>query len=54
MFKIRRLKLLIIFGTILYLVAFGVIVYVRGSIPFSTSGIIASQVFLGFSTFITS
>jgi SIT family siderophore-iron:H+ symporter-like MFS transporter len=50
--KIRRLKLLIIFGTILYLVAFGVLTYVRGSIFTSTSSIIAGQAFLGFSTFI--
>lgn len=47
-FRVRRLKLLIIFGTTLYLAAFGILIYVRGSISLSTPfRVIASQAFLG-------
>ncbi|KAK4445328.1 MFS general substrate transporter [Podospora aff. communis PSN243] len=47
-FKLRRLKLLIIVGNVLFTVGFGVLAYVRGSVSLSSHiNIIVSQVFLG-------
>jgi SIT family siderophore-iron:H+ symporter-like MFS transporter len=47
-FKVRRLKPFIIFGTTLFLVAFGLLIHYRGS-PSSSgqSGIIGAQILLG-------
>ena len=47
-FKVRRLKAFIVFGTVLFLVAFGLLIRYRGS-PSSSghSGIIGAQVLLG-------
>ena len=48
-FKVRRLKPFILFGTVLNMVAFGLLIHYRGS-PTSTgqSGVIGAQVLLGF------
>ena len=47
-FKVRRLKPFIIFGTILFLVAFGLLINYRGGSGSSShSGIIGAQVLLG-------
>ncbi|KAL1955479.1 hypothetical protein VTO42DRAFT_8505 [Malbranchea cinnamomea] len=46
--KIRRLKAFIVFGTILFLVAFGLLIHFRGGITSSShSGIIGAQILLG-------
>lgn len=47
-FKVRRLKPFIIFGTVLFLVAFGLLIHYRGS-PSSAgqSGVIGAQILLG-------
>ncbi|KAF2814399.1 MFS general substrate transporter [Mytilinidion resinicola] len=46
--KVRRLKPFILFGTILFLVAFGILIYFRGGSGGSShSGIIGAQVLLG-------
>lgn len=47
-FKVRRLKPFIIFGTCLYLVAFGLLIHYRGGISSSShSGLVGAQVLLG-------
>lgn len=48
-FKVRRLKVFIVVGTTLYMVAFGLLIRFRGSTPTETgkSGVIAAQVLLG-------
>lgn len=47
-FFVRRLKLFIIFGTLLFLAAFGTLIHFRGGTGgTSHSGIIGAQIFLG-------
>ncbi|KAF5496474.1 Siderophore iron transporter 1 [Colletotrichum fructicola] len=45
-FKVRRLKYFIIAGTMLFMVAFGLLIHYRGS-PSGQSGVIGAQVLLG-------
>lgn len=46
--KIRRLKVMIICGTLLFMVAFGILIHFRGgSGGASHSGVIGAQVLLG-------
>ncbi|KAK2039218.1 major facilitator superfamily transporter [Colletotrichum somersetense] len=45
-FKVRRLKYFIVAGTMLFMVAFGLLVHYRGS-PSGKSGVIGAQVLLG-------
>lgn len=47
-FKVRRLKMFIVAGTVLFLVAFGLLIRFRGGSGGSShSGIIGAQVLLG-------
>ncbi|POR32101.1 Siderophore iron transporter 1 [Tolypocladium paradoxum] len=47
-FKVRRLKIFVVMGTCLYMVAFGLLIYYRGSASGSgRAGIIGAQVLLG-------
>ncbi|ODH50594.1 hypothetical protein GX48_03276 [Paracoccidioides brasiliensis] len=47
-FKIRRLKTIILAGTLLFIVAFGLLIYYRGGTsPANHSGVIGAQVLLG-------
>lgn len=47
-FRVRRLKYFILFGTILFLVAFGLLIKFRGSAtPANRSGVIGAEVLLG-------
>ncbi|KAK1996443.1 MFS general substrate transporter, partial [Colletotrichum falcatum] len=45
-FKVRRLKYFIVAGTLLFMVAFGLLIHYRGS-PSAQSGVIGAQVLLG-------
>ncbi|KDN67106.1 putative major facilitator superfamily transporter [Colletotrichum sublineola] len=45
-FKVRRLKYFIVAGTMLFMVAFGLLIHYRGS-PSGQSGVIGAQVLLG-------
>ncbi|KAK2031307.1 major facilitator superfamily transporter [Colletotrichum zoysiae] len=45
-FKVRRLKYFIVAGTMLFMVAFGLLIHYRGS-PSGKSGVIGAQVLLG-------
>lgn len=46
--KIRRLKVMIICGTLLFMVAFGILIHFRGGSGGSShSGVIGAQVLLG-------
>ncbi|KAF9872375.1 major facilitator superfamily transporter [Colletotrichum karsti] len=45
-FKVRRLKYFIVVGTMLFMVAFGLLIHYRGS-PSGQSGVIGAQVLLG-------
>jgi MFS transporter, SIT family, siderophore-iron:H+ symporter len=48
-YKVRRLKIFILAGTALFLVAFGILIHYRGaSTAASKSGVIGAQVLLGF------
>ena len=48
-YRVRRLKPFILFGTCMFMVAFGLLIYFRGGSQGSThSGIIGAQVLLGF------
>lgn len=51
-FKVRRLKPFIVFGTVLFLVAFGLLIRFRGGTGGSNhSGVIGAQVLLGIGKF---
>jgi SIT family siderophore-iron:H+ symporter-like MFS transporter len=47
-YRVRRLKPFILFGTLLFMVAFGLMIYYRGG-PDARSGIIGAQILLGIS-----
>lgn len=50
--RVQRLKAFIIFGTVMWMVAFGILIKYRGGSD-NRGGIIAGQVLLGFGKYLT-